>query len=246
MNNVAKSWLWPYFELRMTQPMVSARVKTDRQLLYELPYNEDILHTICSIAHWCVCTIPRTQNDYLPLQHSLICLYKGEIKLLETKYNLQRSVSTVSHAAWPHECTVSILVPSQAVFPKNRSTRTSLRFLIAIVKQKYNRFKIKVKVKCSRYRPGVAQRVGRGIALLFHGRGTRRGWVGSSTPQPQFTPGKDPVPVLQEAGWVSGPIWTGGKSRPHRDSIPYRPSRSQSLYRLCYPAHYIYIYIYTS
>ena len=32
-----------------------------------------------------------------------------------------------------------------------------------------------VNVKCSRYRPGVAQRVGRGIALLFHNRGTRRG-----------------------------------------------------------------------
>ena len=31
------------------------------------------------------------------------------------------------------------------------------------------------KVKFSRYRPGVAQRVGRGIALLFHDRGTRRG-----------------------------------------------------------------------
>ena len=34
---------------------------------------------------------------------------------------------------------------------------------------------LKVKVKFSRYRPGVAQRVGRGIALLFHDRGTRRG-----------------------------------------------------------------------
>jgi len=34
---------------------------------------------------------------------------------------------------------------------------------------------IKVKVKGSRYRPGVAQRVGRGIALLFHDHGTRRG-----------------------------------------------------------------------
>jgi len=30
-------------------------------------------------------------------------------------------------------------------------------------------------VKRSHYRPGVAQRVGRGIALLFHDRGTRRG-----------------------------------------------------------------------
>ena len=34
--------------------------------------------------------------------------------------------------------------------------------------------KVKLKVKCSRYRPGVAQRVGTGIALLFHDRGTRR------------------------------------------------------------------------
>jgi len=32
----------------------------------------------------------------------------------------------------------------------------------------------KVKLKFSRYRPGVAQRVGRGIVLLFHDRGTRR------------------------------------------------------------------------
>ena len=41
-----------------------------------------------------------------------------------------------------------------------------------------------------------------------------------------FTPGKDPVPILQEAGWAPGPVWTGGKSRPHRDSIPDRPARS--------------------
>jgi len=34
--------------------------------------------------------------------------------------------------------------------------------------------------------------------------------------------GKDPVPILQEAGWALGPAWTGGKSRSHRDSIPDR------------------------
>ena len=93
------------------------------------------------------------------------------------------------------------------------------------------------KVKCSCYRPGVAQRVGRGIALLFHDRGTRRGWVVSSMPQPHFTPGKDPVPIVQEAGWAPGPVWTGRKSRPHWDSILDRPARSQSLYQLSYPAH---------
>jgi len=97
---------------------------------------------------------------------------------------------------------------------------------------------VKVKVKCSHYRPGVAQRVGRGIALLFHDRGTRRGWVVSSTPWPHFTPGKDPVHILQETVWAPGPVWVGGKSRPNQDSIPNRPARSQSLYRLRYPAHY--------
>ena len=90
---------------------------------------------------------------------------------------------------------------------------------------------------CSRYRPGVAQRVCRGIALLFRDRGTRRGWVVRSTPRPHFTPGKDPVPIVKGAGWAPGPVWTGGKSRPHRDSIPDRPARSQSLYRLSYRAH---------
>ena len=93
---------------------------------------------------------------------------------------------------------------------------------------------IQNKVKWSRYRLGVGQREGRGIALLFHDRGTRRGWVVSSTPRPHFTPGKDKVPILQEAGWAPRPVWTGGKSRPHRDSIPDRPARSQSLYRLSY------------
>ena len=93
------------------------------------------------------------------------------------------------------------------------------------------------RVKWSIYRPGVSQRVGRGIALLFHDHGTRRGWVVSSTPRPHFTPGKDPIPILQEAGWAPGPIWTDRKSRRHRDSIPDCPARSQSLYRLSYSAH---------
>jgi len=82
-------------------------------------------------------------------------------------------------------------------------------------------------------------RVSRGIALLFSRTfGTRWGWGVSLTSQPPLPPGKDPVPVVQEAGWGPGPVWTGGKSRPHRDSIPERPTRSQSLYRLSYRALY--------
>jgi len=89
--------------------------------------------------------------------------------------------------------------------------------------------------KVFKFWPSVTQGVGRGIALLFHDRGTRRGWVVSSTPRPHFTPGKDTVPILLEAGWAPGLIWTGRKSRPHRESTPDRPA--QSLYRLSYQAH---------
>jgi len=85
----------------------------------------------------------------------------------------------------------------------------------------------------------VAQGVGRGIALLFHNSGTRRGWVVSSTPWPHFTLGKDPVPILQKAGWAPGSVWTGRKSYPHQDSTPNRPAHSQSLYQLSYPAHIV-------
>jgi len=49
----------------------------------------------------------------------------------------------------------------------------------------------------------------RGIALLFLDHGTRTGWRESVTPQPLFTHGKDPVPIVQEAGWAPGPVWIG-------------------------------------
>ena len=63
-------------------------------------------------------------------------------------------------------------------------------------------------------------------------------WSSAPPPlPPHFTSGKDPVPILQEAGWAPGPVWTGGKSRPHWNSIPDPPARSQSLYRLSYRAH---------
>jgi hypothetical protein len=42
----------------------------------------------------------------------------------------------------------------------------------------------------------VAQKVGKGIALLFQDLGTRRRWVVSSTTRPYFTPGKDPVTTV--------------------------------------------------
>ena len=66
----------------------------------------------------------------------------------------------------------------------------------------------------------TAHRGSRGIALLFLGHCTRRGWGFSVTPRPLFTLGKDPVPIVQEAGWAPGAgLDMCGKSLPHRDSI---------------------------
>jgi len=52
----------------------------------------------------------------------------------------------------------------------------------------------------------------------------------AARPSHTFTPGKDPVPILQEAECAPGLVWMGGKSRPHWDSIPDLPACSQSLY----------------
>jgi hypothetical protein len=62
--------------------------------------------------------------------------------------------------------------------------------------------------------------------------------VVSSTPRPFFTLEKDPVPIVQESGWAPGPVWTGAENlAPTRIRSPDRPARSQSIYRLSYPAH---------
>jgi hypothetical protein len=59
------------------------------------------------------------------------------------------------------------------------------------------------------------------------------GW---STPCPgRFIPGKDQVPIVQEAGWAPGTVW---KDAEHRGStgirFPDHPARNESLYRLSY------------
>jgi hypothetical protein len=53
----------------------------------------------------------------------------------------------------------------------------------------------------------TAHRGSRNIAVLFHDPNTKRGWVVSFTPRPLFTSGKEPVPIVQEAGRAPGPVW---------------------------------------
>ena len=76
-----------------------------------------------------------------------------------------------------------------------------------------------------------ALRMSRGIALLFSR--TSGTWMGVGGGQPHTpaasTPRKDPVPIVQEAGWAPEPVWMGGKYCPHQDSIQDHPARSQSL-----------------
>jgi len=52
------------------------------------------------------------------------------------------------------------------------------------------------------------------------------GWL---TPSPgHFTPGKDPVPIVQEAGWTPGPVWAVAESlNPTGIRSPGRKPRSE-------------------
>ena len=61
------------------------------------------------------------------------------------------------------------------------------------------------------------------------------GWVVNGTTRP-FTPGKDSVPIVQEAGCVPGTVWTRAENfaRTGIRSLDL-PARSKSLYRLSYP-----------
>ena len=44
-----------------------------------------------------------------------------------------------------------------------------------------------------------------------------------------FTPWEDQVPIAQEAGWASGPVWTDAENlAPNGIRSPDRPARSQS------------------
>ena len=46
-----------------------------------------------------------------------------------------------------------------------------------------------------------------------------------------FTPGKNPVPIVQEAGWASERAWIGAENVASTGSrSPDLPARSESLY----------------
>jgi hypothetical protein len=79
---------------------------------------------------------------------------------------------------------------------------------------------------------------GKGNPITGH-EGSRGGGGVLSEPRPgRVTPGKDPVLILQEARCASGSVRTCAKNlTPTEIRSPVCPARSQSLYRLSYPAH---------
>jgi hypothetical protein len=61
------------------------------------------------------------------------------------------------------------------------------------------------------------------------------GWVMKAHPD-RFTPRRDQVPIVQEAGWVPVPVWTGaGNLAATGSRSPDYLAHKQSLYRLRYP-----------
>jgi hypothetical protein len=54
-----------------------------------------------------------------------------------------------------------------------------------------------------------------------------------------FTPREeDQVPIVYEAGWAPGPVWTDAENiSPTGTQSPGRPARSQSLYGLSYAVY---------
>jgi hypothetical protein len=62
-------------------------------------------------------------------------------------------------------------------------------------------------------------------------------WVGGQRHAPAPLPsGKNPVPIVYEAGLSPGPVWTVVENFvPTGIRSPYSPACSESLYRLRYP-----------
>jgi hypothetical protein len=59
------------------------------------------------------------------------------------------------------------------------------------------------------------------------------GWVVNVTPI--YSQGKGPIPIIQEAGWVTELVWPSAENlAPTEIQSPDRPARSKSLYRLSY------------
>ena len=115
--------------------------------------------------------------------------------------------------------------------PSGRAENSSYGIRFKICFKPHVTVKVKVKVKCSRHMLGVAHTVGRGIALLFHDRGTRS-WVSGQQHAPAALNPRERPGTHFTGGWVgpragldeqkisSPPGFNPGFSSPKSVAIP--------------------------
>ena len=99
-------------------------------------------------------------------------------------------------------------------------------FLISAVKSDLWHFKDKGKVHPRTGHEGPQREYRYSSILSLTSALDGCGWL---NPRPhRFTTGKDPVPVVQKAGWVSEPVWTGAENLALTGiGYPDRPARSE-------------------
>jgi hypothetical protein len=80
--------------------------------------------------------------------------------------------------------------------------------------------------KISPYNRQWRPRGGEKVQLYFYvNLGARWGWVVNATPWPLYSREEGPVSVVQKAGWIPDPVWTGARNVAlHWDSISRQSS----------------------
>jgi len=80
--------------------------------------------------------------------------------------------------------------------------------------------------------PTVAQKAegsSKFIALPVLNLNARRRWMFNATPRPLYTRERSPVPIAQDVGWRSLPVWTGQERRKSLSPIGIRPRTVQPV-----------------
>ena len=80
-----------------------------------------------------------------------------------------------------------------------------------------------VKAKVTLLRIMKIQRGGRGIVLPYTSSAFERDWWSAPRPNRFTPPERDPVPIVEEAGWVLRLVWTGMVNLSLRVRAPDRP-----------------------
>ena len=136
-------------------------------------------------------------------------------------YQWQAPVSTVKELG-ASTCEKYLDQPTSRRTLHGKETVTHLNFRVLLPPDK-GKGKVKVHPRTGHKGPEREQRYSSTLSLTSAQDGC--GW---STPRPgRFTPGKDQVPIVQEAGWAPGTVWTGAENTaPTGIRFPDLPARS--------------------